>query len=305
MNRDNTVAIVNPKAANRKWPRRKRLRRYIRKHLQGQLIHTRSQKKYTHDILKNLDESIEYVIAVGGDGTVAEVIQGIVRSERSKDITFGIIPYGSGNAICYTLGIPKNIRKSIKHLKKENTKEIDLIDIEGQTGVFASIGAAAQIVYYKLQRKIPGLLGHLWAARTMAFIKRKHLDIEMFDGVDDKGNHFETKKFQIKALDCIVNKTKHFGYSWRIAPKAEIDDGYLDISFFQMPGIIFILGFAWIYSGFFHGFRRHYKAKRIIVMGKDLFVQYNGELFGKKNKVDIKVLPKALRIITKKKNRSG
>lgn len=299
MRKNETVAIVNPKAANRKWLRRKRLRKCIRKRLPGRLLHTRSQKKYTLERLKQLDPSIKYVVAIGGDGTIADIIQGIVESGKARDIIFGTIPFGSGNAICVTLGIPKNIKKAIKLLEREYTKDIDLIDIEGNIGVLASIGAAAQVVHYKLKRKIPGLLGHLWAAKAMAFIKRKNLDVEMFDVMDDRGIFFEKKRLKIKALDCIVNKTKHFGYSWRIAPKAEIDDGYLDISFFQMPGVIFVLGFAWIYSGLFHGFRRHYKAKKIIVKGENLFVQYNGELLGKRNRVEIKVLPKALRIITK------
>jgi diacylglycerol kinase family enzyme len=104
-------------------------------------------------------------------------------------------------------------------------------------------------------------------------------------------------KVNLKALDCVVAKSKHFGYGWRAAPKAKLDDGYVDVSFFEISGLKYTLLFPLIYLGLLQRTQKHFKAKKIIFKGKNLAIQYHGELWGIKDQIEVTVLPQALRII--------
>jgi diacylglycerol kinase family enzyme len=137
----------------------------------------------------------------------------------------------------------------------------------------------------------------LLAAGIMFTHPREAMEIELFDGIDDQRHRFDRKILNLKLFDCVVNKTNHFGYSWTVAPKAKIDDGYLDITLFDIRAYSYLLYFPLIYLGHYQKILKHFKAKRIIVRGKALHVQYNGEVLETRNEIELKVLPKALRVI--------
>jgi diacylglycerol kinase family enzyme len=126
-------------------------------------------------------------------------------------------------------------------------------------------------------------------------------EVELHDGLDDSGKSFDQLKVNLKALDCVVAKSKHFGYGWRAAPKAKLDDGYVDVSFFEMSGLKYSLLFPLIYLGLLQRTQKHFKAKKIIFKGKNLVMQYHGELWGVKDQIEVKVLPQALRVIVPRK----
>lgn len=290
--------IINPYAANKRWKRNLLLRRYIQKNLPGQIIDTHRDKDYTIETAKKLCEDNDIIVAAGGDGTIADVIQGILMSERPQDVALGIIPFGSGNAFRISLGIPLNIPKAIKIITEKNTKEIDLIDFGGKVATFGSIGATAQVLVEKNKATVPGFFGHILAARIMLKLSRREQEVELIDGMDDAGNHFDRKVLKLKVFDVFIGKTNHFGYGWKIAPEAKIDDGYIDITFFEIDTWKFILFFPRIYFGTFQKTQKHFKAKKITFRGKNLPAQYNGELLGKMDSIELKILPRAIKVIS-------
>ena len=77
-----------------------------------------------------------------------------------------------------------------------------------------------------------------------------------------------------------------------------IDDGYIDITLFEIPGWKYWLFFPSIYFGTFQKTQKHFKVKRLVLSGIDLPVQYNGELLGIKDRVEMRILPCALKIVS-------
>jgi len=292
------TCIINPHAANKKWQRNVLLRKYLQKNLPGKIIDDPEDKTYTVETVKTLCRDNDIIVAAGGDGTIADVIQGIMESGRRKDVALGIVPFGSGNAFITSLGIPKNIARAIKVINEGLTRKIDLIDIEGKAAAFASVGATAQVLVEKLQHNIPGFFGHLLASRIMLKLASMEQEIEIFDGIDDEGNFFDHKVLKLKVFDCVLGKASHFGYNWKVSPEAVIDDGYIDITLFEIPGWKYWLFFPSIYFGTFQKTQKHFKARRIALRGRDLPVQYNGELLGIKDRVEMRILPCALKIIS-------
>lgn len=294
--------IINPRAANKKWQRRKALRKRLQKHFPGQIIDGQKNKSQTIEIAKRLCETRRILVAAGGDGTIADVIQGIMDFHKNKEVILGIIPLGSGNAFRKSLGIPRNVKRALQLIAKQPTREMDLMDVEGKAASFVSIGATASVTREKLKNKIPGLLGHLWASRILWKKSEQSLEIELIDGIDNKGHHFHKKILHLKVFDCVVSKTKYFGYNWRIAPKAQINDGYLDITFFEGPGSKYLILFPFIYFGLYQETQKHFKAKLLKIRGKKLTIQYHGEILGVKDNISIKVLPRVLKVISPCKN---
>lgn len=292
--------VVNPQAANRKWARRKKLRNYIQDNWPGEIIDIQGSKRDTIEKTKEMSLAHTTIVAVGGDGTVADVIQGIIEAQRGKKTILGILPFGSGNAFRKSLGIPRNVKKAMDLLHEGAIHEIDLINLGGKTAGFASVGATAKVTEVKLQHKIQGLFGHILASRILFTIQREEREIELIDGIDDSGEHFDKKILNIRFLDCVVGKTNYFGYGWKIAPKAKIDDGFLDITLFETSGLKYLLYFPLIYFGFYQRRQRHFKAKKMIIRGHNFPVQYNGEFLGSKDRIEFKVLPRALKVIAKK-----
>ncbi|NTV81724.1 MAG: hypothetical protein HGA24_09925, partial [Candidatus Aminicenantes bacterium] len=119
---------------------------------------------------------------------------------------------------------------------------------------------------------------------------------ELTDGFDKSGP-FEKKTITSKFFDCIVAKSNHFGYSWRVAPEAVIDDGYLDITLFEIGPVKYAVLFPLIYFGVYQRRLRHFKARRVVIGGRDLPIQFNGEFLGDRDRIEFRVLPQAIRMV--------
>jgi diacylglycerol kinase (ATP) len=290
------ACLINPRAANSKWLRRKKLRAYLQNKLPGEIHDVFGDMRTTVERAKKASTDSDIIVAIGGDGTVADTLQGIFEAGRDKDVLFGVIPFGSGNAFRKSFGIPKNPRRAIDRLAAGVPRTIDLMEIEGRYAAFASVGATARVTGEKLRHDIGGIWGHVLAARRLFGSRRNEKEIELFEGLDQLGP-FEHKAVRSRFFDFVVAKTNYFGYSWRIAPRARVDDGFLDITLFELGPLKYALLFPLIYFGLYPGKRRHFKARRVVVRGQGLPVQYNGEFLGNRDVLEFKVLPKAMRIV--------
>lgn len=295
------VCLINPLAANQRWQRRKKLRADLIRRLPGSCLDTPRAKEETVEMTKSVCSQAEVVVAVGGDGTVADVLQGIFESSRNDKVIFGVIPFGSGNAFRESLGLPRNPFKAIKHLLEGDCFTIDLIQLENRIAGFASVGSTAAVTGEKLRHKVPGLFGHLLAARKLLFYHRDEKILELYDGIDEKGQKYDYLEFSSRFLDCIIGNTNYFGYSWLVAPEAKLDDGYLDIILFEMPPLLYLLLFPFIYFGLVQRKLRHFKAREMVIKGKNLDVQYNGEYLGALETVRVKILAAALKVMGNRK----
>jgi YegS/Rv2252/BmrU family lipid kinase len=97
-------------------------------------------------------QGYETVIACGGDGTVHEVLQGIAGT----GVTLGVIPLGTGNAMAYDLGLPRDVQKTARLLLRARPQEIPLGELQySQSGVsarryflsVAGVGTDAELLY--------------------------------------------------------------------------------------------------------------------------------------------------------------
>jgi len=299
-----TACLINPRAANSKWMRRRFLRAYLQKKLPGDVYDGLGDMKTTMERTIAACRDSDVIVAMGGDGTIADTLQGIFDAGKQDAVLFGVIPFGSGNAFRKSFAIPKNPLRAIDDLAGGVARPIDLMEVEGRVAAFASVGATARVTGEKLRGTVQGVWGHLLAGRRLFDTPLDEKTIELTDGSDASGT-FEKKTVISRFFDCIVAKTNYFGYSWNIAPKAVVDDGYLDVTLFELGPFKYVLLFPLIYMGIYQRRLRHFKAKRVVISGRSLPIQFNGEFLGDRDRVEFRVLPRAIRMVCPPTRRAG
>lgn len=207
---------------------------------------------HAQSLVQSTDLTIyQAVIAAGGDGTLFEVINGLMSHREDQRIPFGVIPVGTGNAFSRELGLlPTDWQKGIDIIVNKKTKAIDI----GQA-------KTAEQSFYFLN--IIGMGFVVNAGRTTLKIKKLGKSAYTFATLWETA---KLKKYPIKlsmtlADDQIetiddslvfveVANSRYTGTSFLIAPDAKIDDGLLDVIILKRISRAKILTlFPTIYSG--------------------------------------------------------
>jgi diacylglycerol kinase (ATP) len=158
----------------------------------------------------------DYVVAVGGDGTVNEIASSIVGT----DTALGIIPFGSGNGLARFLGIPMDTAEAIKTLNKERVEMIDSGKLNGQCFFnMAGMGFDAHISEVFSHDKTRGFGAYIRSAfHEIANYKSEIYQLEI-DGV-----RYEREAFMLSFAN-----SSQYGNNAHVSPNASVQDGLLDV----------------------------------------------------------------------------
>ncbi len=163
------------------------------------------------------------VIAAGGDGTINEVINGVLRaSGDGLTRPFGIVPLGTANDFNLMAGLPKKIEESVRVIAAGRTRQIDAGQVNDR--YFINNSAAAMEPMVTLENiKMTRLSGEIRyiVALLRALLKLKPWDMSLtWDGGGFDGPSY---------LLSVCNSPRTGGFM--MAPGAVLDDGYLDMVF--------------------------------------------------------------------------
>ncbi|NIP24736.1 MAG: diacylglycerol kinase family lipid kinase [Phycisphaerae bacterium] len=174
-------------------------------------------------------DGYERIVAVGGDGTCNEVINGLLKAaEQGYRASLGIIPVGSGNDFAYSLDIPLDYIAACIHLKNSSEQKIDAgqVIVDGQTRFFANsvgLGLDAEVAVDTLKATwLRGFAMYLWSAfRVIAFGKWPYkMNLSWND----------THLTQPLTLISIANG-RRVGGGFLLTPDAKMNDGWFDICY--------------------------------------------------------------------------
>ncbi len=176
----------------------------------------------------------DYLIAAGGDGTMSEVVNGIMEVEKSKreNLIVGLYPFGSGNDFARTFKLSKKLSDLKDLILNDSTNQIDVGKIEyknmkGENAVryfnnIADIGLGAEVAKRVNEgKKIYGPNFDFFKATVLGFLnyKRKQLKIES-----------ESFNWSGRLLILCLANGKYFGSGLGIAPEAKVNDGKISIT---------------------------------------------------------------------------
>jgi len=300
-------AIVNPAAGGhstyREWP-------LIRKHLidNGLLLDDVYTEGTGHAIelaMEAANSDYRYIIAVGGDGTVNEVVNGILNSAASHNTTLGIVSAGTTCSFARSLGIPLDPVSSCNLLISQNRLLIDVGIVE-YTGAGqklrrffingADVGFGAAVVEAAIQS--PSRFG-----RKFSYIPRA---IGGFASLASYGNKRVTVRVEDEdedAYDCamlVIANGAYFGGGMKIAPDARLNDGLLDMVIFgNMSKSELLKTWPLTYKGrhIRHDKVRLLKIRNVTIQCTEkILVEADGELLGE-GPVSFSVVPSALTVV--------
>ncbi|MFZ4634699.1 MAG: diacylglycerol/lipid kinase family protein [Saprospiraceae bacterium] len=210
--------IVNPKAG-KQW--QKHLRQSVDKFLDHRKfeygIVVTDAPGHGAELAKNAAaEGYEVVVAVGGDGTVNEVAQGLLGS----DLPLGIVPAGSGNGLAMHLGIGRDMDHAVRLLNSATNRHIDACWINDRLFLnLTGVGFDGLVAHLSRRNHTRGLLPYFYRA-VQAGLMHPMIDFEI---------EADGRRFPMRALSVAVCNGPMYGYGVEIAPGALIDDGLLDI----------------------------------------------------------------------------
>ena len=162
----------------------------------------------------------DIVVAVGGDGTVSEVAQGLLGTDK----VLGIIPCGSGDGLALHLGISRDPAQAVKTLRAGCVARIDVGLMDGKPFFCtAGVGLDATVSLDFAQSEKRGLNTYI----TTAWEDWKHRSPERFVV------ETETDSWAGEALFITVGNANQWGNQAQIAPKASLCDGLLDVTVVQ------------------------------------------------------------------------
>jgi YegS/Rv2252/BmrU family lipid kinase len=274
-----------------------------RKHLVEKYANTILNKEQVHfsfiytqrrlhakEIAKQESSNYDIIVAVGGDGTVNEIATGLLGS----NCAIGIIPTGSGNGLARCLGIPMDIKKAIKRIEKGKIRKIDMLCCNENYFVnVAGIGFDAEVGHLFEMAKHRGFFSYLAITlKELIYIPEQSYNLTI-DG----------KTIVVDALLVSFANSNQWGNNVKIAPKALLDDGIIDIVVmkkfpFWVGPVIGIRMLAGTINA--SKYVTLYKATNAIISKEEHPLKYHldGEpLIDVSNALEFKVLPKELSVV--------
>jgi len=242
-----------------------------------------------------------YIISTGGDGTLNEVVNGVMLS-GNKEVKVGLLPYGTGNDFAKTIRVSQNIQELKKLIESNSVSEIDLGFVNYKNT------QAQNIARYFINITDVGIGGSIavklfgsskWMGAFLTFQKAivttfftyKHQPVKI---------SADSFSYEGKILSCIVANGKYFGGGMGIAPAAVPNDGFLEIVLASEISL-------WDYLRHFgkiracqkinHPHVSYHQAKEILIESPlNLPIDMDGEFAGYTS-MKISVAPKAIQFI--------
>ena len=218
----NLIFFINPISGtkNKKKLEEKIIERCNREGVAFQILFTSADGDYRFLKEKVEEDNITDVVICGGDGSLRFIISALLDT----NVQVGIIPFGSGNGLARTAGIPLSINGSLDVIFKGSARPVDAIIINNQLSCHLSgLGFDAQVAHDFARQKKRGLKTYI------AQFARNFFDIKnyLFE-IDING-----KLFKEEALFVCITNSNQFGNNFKIAPKASISDGLMDVIIFR------------------------------------------------------------------------
>lgn len=177
------------------------------------------------------------VVAVGGDGTVHEVVNGLMQvADGGASVPLGMVGVGSGNDFARLAGVPRDPAAAVRRMAAVEPRAVDVGRVGAEwftNGVGIGLDARVAIEVDR-RRRFRGLAMYLHAlANVLRVFHPPRMAVEL-DG--------ERVSDEPMTLVTIGNGGRHGGGFW-ICPDARIDDGVLDVCTCTGLGTLGILGF--------------------------------------------------------------
>lgn len=193
-------------------------------------------------------EAYPFVFVAGGDGTLNEAINGLLRASAATCPTLGILPLGTGNDFARALGIPEDLASAVEVALAEQTVAVDVGELDGRYFINVSAGGFIAEVSEATTPELKTIAGKLAYLIGGAQVLAEYEPVRA--SLHCVADQPECADLDLRLQFFAVCNSRMIGGGRLIAPHAVIDDGWFDVCLAgDMPTLEFIRLLAKVSGG--------------------------------------------------------
>ena len=288
--------IVNPHSGTKKYEAilSKVIPIYNDYNIESTLIKT-EYPGHAKDLLRSCDYGDhDAVCAIGGDGTLNEIVNGMLAREDNQKLPIGLIPGGTGNSFMKTIDCLDPV-DAVHRIARNRSRSIDVMRVKASDALYYSLnlvgwGMATDISIFAEKLRILGGQRYNISSIIEIIKNKKRIAKLIVDG----------KEIDDDFCFIIACNTKYVGKGMKMAPDASIDDGLMDIIIVKKSSRLTLLSlFPKLFNGnhIYHPACEYVQSKSfsIIPTNNDL-LNIDGEIIGQ-TPVDVTIIKNGIDIL--------
>ena len=180
-----------------------------------------------YHLVKHTAHNYDLIVCSGGDGTLDEVVSGIMKS--GSDVPLGYIPSGSTNDFATSLSINKNMLKAAQEIMEGKVYHCDVGQFNDRIFVYIAAFGLFTDVSYLTDQTLKNMLGHM--AYLLEGVKRI-IDIKSFHmKIEANGTTYDNDYM----YGMITNSRSVGGFQHITGKNVEMDDGLFEVTLIRKP----------------------------------------------------------------------
>jgi diacylglycerol kinase (ATP) len=182
------------------------------------------------------------LIVAGGDGTIHDVVNGLGRAGFPEGVTLSILPAGTGNDLAATLCIPEDPGLAEDVIRQNRQRRLDVARVRSEgIGERFFINVATGGLGAEISDANDDELKKRWG--KLSYL-RASLEVARNFDVRDLTLYLNGEERQVKAVNIAVGNCRYTGGGWPATPKANPEDGLLDVVVIETLGVADLLELA-------------------------------------------------------------
>ena len=240
------------------------------------------------------------LIVAGGDGTINDVVNGLGRAGFPDGVTLGILPAGTGNDLAATLEIPRDADLAEDVIRENRVRTLDVARVRSEgIGERFFINVATGGLGAEISDANEGQFKKRWG--KLSYL-RASLEVAKDFDVRELTLYLDGEPREVRAVNVVVGNCRYAGGGWLAAPKANPEDGLLDVVIIETLGLADVLQLApqslakSDYLGKEGVFSARAKEIRVETQPPGLEFTADGEVIGDEP-AEFSVIPQALKVV--------
>ena len=175
------------------------------------------------------------LIVAGGDGTINDAVNGLGKAGFPEGVTLGILPAGTGNDLAATLCIPDDPDEAEDVIRQGRVRTLDVARVRSSgIGERFFINVATGGLGAEISDANEGELKKRWG--KLSYLRASFEIAKDFD-VKELDLYLDDELHRVRAVNVVVGNCRFAGGGWLAAPRANPEDGLLDVVIIEKLGL--------------------------------------------------------------------